>query len=118
MSNKLMQFWGTRIRVTATFTGCGKRGRTLRFDNVTCCKTGELLRNHTWILADQFGFQMRIGDEVSFVAHVYSYESKWGDLVRLSFGLGSCREFVCESRDNNVIPWNGGHRREELEVAA
>ena len=115
ISDKLYPLWGRRVRVEGTFTGCGGRGRSLRFENIIDCETGEVLRDHTWIKSNEFSFRMRVGDTVSFETRIYSYEKLIGQLRMLGFGFGSCSRFWCESRDNSVSIWNPGAA---LEVAA
>ena len=119
MSNdKLYQHWGLRVRVQGIFVGPGKRGRrTLQFQNVTLLDTCEVVRTHTWIPAEEFPYFMRIGDLVSFDAHVGSYErqSSMCDLRRLGLGFSACNRFWTESHDNPAQRWNP---HANLEVAA
>ena len=118
ISDKLYPFWGLRVRVQGVFCGPGKSGRrTLSFTNVTLVDTGEVVRVHTWIPAEEFPYLMRIGDLVSFDAHVGSYErtGKLCDLPRLGLGFSACCRFWTESHDNPAQRWIG---RGELEVAA
>ena len=60
MKDLLRHYWGDRIRVRALFSGCGSRNggrrRSLSFQNVMCVDTGELLRRHTWIPAEDFEY--------------------------------------------------------------
>ena len=117
-SDKLYPCWGLRVRVQGVFTGPGKRGRrTLQFQNVTLVNSGELVREHTWIPAEEFPYFMRIGDLVSFDAHVGSYErqSSMCDLRRLGLGFSACNKFWTESHGNPAQRWNP---HANLEVAA
>ncbi len=115
ISDKLYPRWGERLRVEGTFTGCGRRGRSLLFENLVDCETGEVLRDHSWIQSSEFSFRMRVGDTVSFETRIYSYEQLIGDLKMLGLGFGSCTRFWCESRNNRVSLWNP---KAKLEVAA
>ena len=87
----------------------------MSFQEVVCVDTGELLRRHTWIPAEDFEYLMKVGDLVTFDAHVGSYEKKGHGFRQLGFGFSSCKRFWTESHDNVVEIWNPNTA---LEVAA
>jgi hypothetical protein len=111
--------WGLTVRYRALFIGCGSSGRgkyrNLAFENVVKVETGEVVRAHTWIPASEFNYLMKIGDCVSFDAHVGSYEKQGRGFRQLGLGFTSCRRFWTESHGNVVTRWNP---KAELEVAA
>ena len=83
--------WGLTVRYRALFIGCGSSGRgkyrTLAFENVVKVETGEVVRAHTWIPASEFNYLMKIGDCVSFDAHVGSYEKQGRGFRQLGLGF-------------------------------
>ena len=116
-SDTLYNDWGLTIRIRAVYSGWGSSGggRTLAFENVVKVETGEIVRTHTWIPANEFKYLMKIGDLVSFDAHVSSYEKGRYGFRQLGLGFTSCRRFWTESHNNIVTRWNP---KAELEVAA